>query len=104
MLLPADTSAARAAVEEAEALRRQLLDRARMRAAADWLERRARLDRDAFRSGQPEITVPAAAVTDRIATRLPAGVAGAGKPGGRVRPRPPPLWTANDACGDSPAC
>jgi segregation and condensation protein A len=35
--LPADAPSARAAVEEAEALRRQLLDWAQMRAAADWL-------------------------------------------------------------------
>jgi hypothetical protein len=37
LLLPQDTPAARAAVEEAEAL----LERARMRTAADWLDSRA---------------------------------------------------------------
>ena len=63
LLLPPDAPAARTAVEEAEALRRQLLDRARMRAAAEWLERRTQLGRDAFRRGQPEGTVPAAAAT-----------------------------------------
>jgi hypothetical protein len=57
LLLPPDAPAARAAVEEAEALRRQLLDRARMRTAADWLERCVQLGRDAFRRGQPEVTV-----------------------------------------------
>ena len=53
-LLP-DALAARAAAEEAEAWRRQSLDRARMRAAADWLERRARRDPHVFRRGEPEM-------------------------------------------------
>jgi segregation and condensation protein A len=51
LLLPADAPEARAAAEEAEALRRQLLDRARMRLAADWLERRPRLGREVFARG-----------------------------------------------------
>jgi chromatin segregation and condensation protein Rec8/ScpA/Scc1 (kleisin family) len=40
LLLPADAVAAKAAETEAEVLRRQLLARARMRAAAGWLARR----------------------------------------------------------------
>ena len=54
LLLPSDAPAARAAFEEAEALRLQLLDRARTRAAADFLARRVQLGRDAFRRGRPE--------------------------------------------------
>ena len=98
LLLPPDAPAARAAVEEAEALRRQLLDRARMRAAADWLERRAQLGRDAFRRGRPEVTAAGRGgdLTELLRACLPAlqvpkdqAVA--------LRPRPPPLWTASDA-------
>jgi segregation and condensation protein A len=50
LLLPADAPEARAAEEEAEALRRQL-GRARMRLAAGWLERRPRLGREVFARG-----------------------------------------------------
>jgi segregation and condensation protein A len=93
--LPQDAPAARAAVEEAEALRRHLLERARMGAAADWLDRRAQLGRDAFRRGRPELSagVRDGALTDLLraclpALRVPDDTAVA------LRPRPPPLWTA----------
>ena len=98
LLLPPDAPAARAAAEEAEALRRQLLDRARMRAAADWLEQRAQLGRDVFRRGQPEMSAAGRGgdLTELLRACLPAlhvpedqAVA--------LRPRPPPLWTASDA-------
>jgi segregation and condensation protein A len=46
LLLPANSPEAKAAQGEAEALRQQLLNRARMHCAADWLERRPRLGRD----------------------------------------------------------
>jgi segregation and condensation protein A len=98
LLLPQDAPAARAAVEEAEALRRHLLERARMRAAADWLDRRARLGRDVFRRGQPEIGLASrgADLTDLLraclaALRVPEETAVA------LQPRPPPLWTASNA-------
>ena len=45
LLLPANSPEAKAAQAEAEALRQQLLNRARMRGAADWLERRPQLGR-----------------------------------------------------------
>src|SRR5271166_4694419 len=45
LLLPPDAPAARSAAAEAEALRQLLLERARMRAAADWLERQPQLGR-----------------------------------------------------------
>jgi segregation and condensation protein A len=98
LLLPADAPTARAAVEEAEALRRQLLDQAQMRNASDWLERRAQLGRDAFRRGQPEVRAAGRGgeLTELLRACLPAlqvpenqAVA--------LRPRAPPLWTASDA-------
>ena len=98
LLLPADAPAARAAVEEAEALRRQLLDRARMRAVADWLERRVQLGRDAFRRGRPEASATGRGgdLTDLLRACLPALLV----PEEQVvalRRRQPPLWTASDA-------
>ena len=78
LLLPADAPEARAAAEEAEALRRQLLARAQMRLAADWLERRPQLGREVFRACL-------------VALRVPEEQAAA------FRPRPPPLWRASDA-------
>ena len=43
LLLPGDSPEAKAAEDEAEALRRRLISRAQLRAAADWLERRPHL-------------------------------------------------------------
>jgi segregation and condensation protein A len=98
LLLPPDAPAARAAVEEAEALRRQLLDRAQMRIAAGWLEQRVQLGRDNFRRGQPEATATGRSgdLTELLRAclhvlRVPEDQAVA------LRPRPPPLWTASDA-------
>ena len=98
LLLPSDAPAARAAFEEAEALRRQLLDRARTRAAADFLERRVQLGRDAFRRGRPEASATGRGgdLTELLRACLPALQV----PEDQVvalRPRPPPLWTASDA-------
>ena len=98
LLLPADAPAARAAAEEAEALRRQLLARAQMRLAADWLERRPQLGREVFARGMPELS-PTGRVGDLtellraclVALRVPEEQAAA------FRPRPPPLWRASDA-------
>ena len=53
LLLPANSPEAKAAQAEAEALRQQLLNRARMRSAADWLERR-QLAREMFARGRPD--------------------------------------------------
>jgi segregation and condensation protein A len=98
LLLPHDAPAARAAVEEAEALRRHLLERARMRTAADWLDQRAQLGREVFRRGRPEVSAAGRGgdLTDLLRACLPAlqvpddtAVA--------LQPRPPPLWTAHDA-------
>jgi segregation and condensation protein A len=98
LLLPPDAPAARAAIDEAEALRRHLLDRARMRTAADWLDQRVQLGWDAFRRGQPEVTAAGRGgdLTELLraclsALKVPEEQAEA------ARPRPPPLWTASKA-------
>jgi segregation and condensation protein A len=98
LLLPSDAPAARAAIEEAEALRRQLLDRARMRAAADWLERRVQLGRDVFRRGRPEVSAAGRGgdLTELLRACLPA-LQVPDEQAVALRPRPPRLWTASDA-------
>ena len=98
LLLPADAPQARAAVNEAEALRRQLIGRGQMDAAADWLDRQSQLGQDVFVRGMPEAGA-AGRVGDLtellraclVALRVPAEQAAA------YRPRPPPLWTVSNA-------
>ena len=51
LLLPPDALQARAAQDEAEAMRRQLLERAAIRQAAEWLDQRPQLGRDVFARG-----------------------------------------------------
>ena len=93
LLLPPDAAEAKAAVGEAEALRRQLVGRAEMRAVADWLERRPQLGRDSFPRGRPE-TRPgnkSADVADLLRAclkllQVPAELAAV------YRPRPRPFW------------
>jgi segregation and condensation protein A len=51
LMLPASAADAGAAAQEAEALRRRLLGRAEITAAARWLDARTQLDRDVFPSG-----------------------------------------------------
>jgi segregation and condensation protein A len=98
LLLPADAAASRAAAAKAEALRRQLLARARMRQAADWLARRPQLGRDVFPRGLPEASVAGRGgdLTDLlraclVVLHVPDPQAAA------YRPRPPPLWRVTDA-------
>jgi len=98
LLLPADAAASRAAEAEAEGLRRQLLARARMRQAADWLERRSQLGRDVFARGMPEVSVSGrgSEITDLlraclVALHVPETQAAA------YRQRPLPLWRVSDA-------
>ena len=66
LLLPVGAPQARAAQEEAEALRQQLIRREQGAAAADWLERRPQLGIEVFARGRPErFHAPrAAAATD----------------------------------------
>jgi len=90
LLLPVDAPEARQALSEADALRRQLLARAEMRVAADWLDRREQLGRDVFARGRPETqrTGRSADITDLLRAcltllRVPADVATT------YQPRPP---------------
>jgi segregation and condensation protein A len=98
LLLPPDAPAVLAAVEEAEALRQQLLDRARMRAAADWLERRTQLGRDGFRRGRPKVgaTDRGGDLTELLRACLPALQVPEDQEVA-LHPRQPPLWSASDA-------
>jgi segregation and condensation protein A len=98
LLLPADPVAAKAAEAEAEALRRRLLARQRMREAADWLARRPQLGRDVFPRGRAEASVSGRGsdLTDLlraclVVLHVPEVQAAA------YRPRPPPLWRVTDA-------
>jgi segregation and condensation protein A len=98
LVLPADPVAARAAAAEAEALRRRLLARARMRDAADWLARRPQLGWDVFPRGMPAVRGAdrGSDITDLlraclVALQVPEAQAAA------YRPRPPPLWRVSDA-------
>ena len=52
LLFPPDAPQAQAAQDEAEAMRRQLLERAAIRAAAEWLDGRLQLGRDVFGRGE----------------------------------------------------
>jgi segregation and condensation protein A len=96
LLLPADAPEARAAIDEAEALRRRLLERARLRVAADWLARRPQLGRDVFACGLHTRPVRSGGLTELlraclVALRVPAGQ------GAAVTARPPRLWPAVEA-------
>jgi segregation and condensation protein A len=98
LLLPADAAASRAAETEAEALRRQLLARARMRQATDWLVRRPQLGWDVFPRGRPEADL--AGRGSDLTDLLRACLLALRVPGEQVaayRPRPPPLWRVTDA-------
>ena len=98
LLLPADPADSRAAVAEAEALRRQLLARARMRQAADWLERRPQLGREVFPRGLPKVSVSGRGsdLADLLRACLVA-LQVRETQAAAYRPRPPPLWRVSDA-------
>jgi segregation and condensation protein A len=92
LLLPADSREAKAAQAEAEALRQQLLNRARMRGAADRLERRPQLRRDVFALGRPELALGGwGRRSHRTVVRLPGRAA---RPRSRCRNIWPPAAAA----------
>jgi segregation and condensation protein A len=103
LLLPEDDPEARAARDEAEALRRQLADRARVRDAVAWLDARPQLGRDVFARGG----VSTGRATAERAADLPAllrtyahlmGPVSAEQAKEEVyRPRLHPLWRVQDA-------
>ncbi len=97
LLLPPDAPETKAAQHQAEALRRQLIERARSAEAADWLERRPQLGRDVFGRGRAAAGAGkrSVAVTDLlraclVALRLPAQA-------NAYQLRTLPLWRVADA-------
>ena len=98
LLLPSDSPEAKAAEDEAEALRYRLVSRAQVHAAADWLERRPQLGRDVFLCGTGDRRHDGGQVGDitellracLIVLRVP-------EQADAYRPRPPPLWQVSDA-------
>ncbi len=97
-LLLTDAPEACQALSEADALRRQLLGRAEMRVAADWLDRREQLGRDVFVRGRPEVRMAQRStdITDLLRAcltllRVPDELATT------YQPRPPPFWQMSDA-------
>jgi segregation and condensation protein A len=98
LMLPKDAPEAKAARDEAEALRRSLLDRAAMQQAAAWLDRQPQLGRDTFgRGGAEPATVPARVgdITELlraclVALRVPDQVE-------TYQPHRPPFWRVADA-------
>ena len=99
LLLPGDSPEAKAAEDEAEALRRRLVSRVELRAAADWLERRPHLGRDVFGRGTVQRHDDGGRINDitellracLVALRVPPEQADAD------RPRPTPIWHVTDA-------
>jgi segregation and condensation protein A len=98
LLLSADAPEILAAARDAEALRRQVVSRAQMAAAADWLTRRPQLGRDVFARGMAEARGSGRVgdITELLRAcllvlRVPAQHAAA------YRPLPPPLWKVIDA-------
>ncbi|MDA8249377.1 MAG: segregation/condensation protein A [Rhodospirillales bacterium] len=98
LLLPPDAPEARAAEREAETLRHQLVSRAQMTAAADWLDRRTQLGSNVFAREMPEVRgmdrvgdITELLRACLVVLRVPDEQAAA------ARPRPPPLWRVTDA-------
>jgi segregation and condensation protein A len=98
LLLPGDLPEAKAAEDEAEALRRRLVSRAQVRAAADWLEHQPQLGRDVFGRGTAERRYDGGWIGDitellracLVALRVP-------EQADAYHPRRTPLWQVNDA-------
>ncbi len=97
-LLPSDAPEVRQAEAEAEALRSDLLNRAQMQAAANWLEQCHQLGQETFPRGGKggNISKRVGDLTELlraclVALRVPEEQAAA------YRPRPPPFWTVRDA-------
>lgn len=97
LLLPVSASDAQAARREAEAVRRQVVDRAAMVAAADWLEHRPQLGRDVFARGRPEQSRESRRAD--VVGLLRACLTLLAVPADRdaIWRRRPPFWTVADA-------
>jgi segregation and condensation protein A len=98
LLLPSDSPEAKAAEDEAEALRHRLVSRAQVRAASDWLERRPQLGRDMFGRGTGKRRDDRGRVGD-ITELLRACLVALYVPeqADAYRPRSSPLWQVSDA-------
>jgi segregation and condensation protein A len=98
LLLPSDSPEARAAEDEAEALRHRLVSRAQARAVADWLERRPQLGRDVFGRGAADSRESDGRVGD-ITELLRACLVALHVPEqtDTYSLRPPRLWQVGDA-------
>jgi segregation and condensation protein A len=98
LLLPGDSSEAKVAEDEAEALRRRLISWTQVRAAADWLERRSQLGRDVFGRGTGQRHDGGGRIDD-ITELLRACLVAlrVSEQADTHHPRPPPLWQVSDA-------
>jgi segregation and condensation protein A len=98
LMLPADAPEAKAAVDEAEELRRLLVSRAQMQAAAAWLERQPQLGRDIFLRGTSlgSTSGHVGDITDLLRACLVA-LAVPARHAEALRPRPPKFWRVPDA-------
>jgi segregation and condensation protein A len=98
LLLARDPPEAKAAEDEAEALRHRLVSRAQVRAAADWLDHRPHLGRDVFGGGTGERRDDRGRVGD-ITELLRACLAALRVPdqADAYTPRLSPLWQVSDA-------
>ncbi len=98
LLLPDNSPEAKATADEAEALRRRLVSRAQVRAAADWLERRPQLGRDVFGRETGQLHDDGGRLGD-ITELLRACLAALRVPeqADADHPRRPPLWQVSDA-------
>lgn len=97
LMLPADAPEARAAVNEAEALRLLWLRRVKIGEAADWLGRRPQLGHDVFGRGGSKATVRCGVgdITELLRACLAA--LRLAQPVDAYRPRPAQLWRLSDA-------
>ena len=100
-LLAASAAEAKAALLQAEALRRQVMDRAVVMAAADWLDRRVQLGRDVFPRGlAPEARATSRAAGGDVVGLLRACLVALAVPadaGQALQLPAPPVWSVAQA-------
>ena len=100
-LLAASAAEAKAAMLQAEALRRQVMDRAVVRAAADWLDCQVQLGRDVFPRGlAPEAGATSRAVSGDVIGLLRACLVALAVPDGvgqALQLPAPPFWSVTQA-------
>ena len=101
LLVPAHAADSRAAEDEAERLRRALLDRMAIARGADWLDRRVQLGREVFSRGRTDdVGTAAPSRTGDVTALLRACLAALRLPAdadARYRIPSPPVWSVLDA-------